>query len=41
MRLGTAYDFDTPWFGIGPEFNVDLVEAKPTFVLGVAVGFEF
>jgi len=41
MRLGTSYDFDTPWFGIGPEFAVDLVKAKPTFVVGVAVGFEF
>ncbi|MBW2267572.1 MAG: hypothetical protein JRH16_03265 [Deltaproteobacteria bacterium] len=41
MRLGTGYHFPFGDLTVGPEFNVDLVEGEPTYVIGVSFGWGF
>ena len=41
MRLGTGYHFPFGDFTVGPEFNVDLVDGEPTYVIGVSFGWGF
>jgi hypothetical protein len=41
MRLGIAYGIPVGRFSIYPEFNADLVEGKPTYVVGLTFGVGF
>jgi len=41
MRFGVGYRFPIGQFTIRPEFNADLVEGTPTYVLGVSLGVGF
>ena len=41
MRFGVGYRFPIGQFTIRPEFNADLVEGTPTYVVGVTLGVGF
>ena len=41
FRFGVGYLFHVGQFSVGPEFNVDVVEAHPTFVASLAFGYAF
>lgn len=41
MRFGVGYQFPIGHFTIGPEFNADLVDGEPTYVIGVSFGLGF
>jgi hypothetical protein len=41
MRLGAGYQFPIGRFTIGPEFNADLVDGEPTYVIGLSFGWGF
>jgi len=41
MRLGVGYQFPIGHFTVGPEFNADLVDGEPTYVIGVSFGWGF
>jgi hypothetical protein len=41
MRLGVGYRFPIGRFMIIPEFNADLIEGTPTYVIGVGLGMGF
>jgi hypothetical protein len=41
FRLGIAYHFTMDRFTVGPDFNVDLVNGHPTYVIGLAFGVGF
>jgi len=41
MRLGVGYHFPIGHFTVGPEFNADLVDGEPTYVIGLSFGWGF
>ncbi len=41
MRFGVGYQFPIGHFTIGPEFNADLVDGEPTYVIGLSFGVGF
>jgi hypothetical protein len=41
MRLGVGYQVPVGRFTIGPEFNADLIDGTPTYVVGMGFGVGF
>lgn len=41
MRFGVGYQFPIGHFTIGPEFNADLIDGEPTYVIGLSFGVGF
>jgi hypothetical protein len=41
IRRGVGYQFPIAYFTIGPEFNADLVDGEPTYIVGLSFGVGF